>query len=237
MKRFLIVLCVVLSLLTLPQAAYAADALYRMLHADEVEQFKQDQDAMLVGQIIDKQRDKFKVKVLKLLSGKVSSDTIYVSADFTYGWDKTDPQVNDYGVFSLKKTGSYYKRAWGIFKATTGDYTTLQLEQLNAPSSAPGLLGDLAAIQWYVNTSGKETDFFFENSTTYVRRPNGQEVQLHPILTPGGEVIADKEAFKQTTNPPDKTASESNSTPISPIVTMVVLGIGAGLILLWRKIR
>lgn len=55
MKRLIIALCIVLSLLTLPQSAYAADALYRMLHADELERFRQDQDTLLVGQIIAEQ--------------------------------------------------------------------------------------------------------------------------------------------------------------------------------------
>lgn len=48
----------------------------------------------------------------------------------------------------------------GYFKSNSGDYKTLKLESLNV--TTPGLLGDLACIQWYVNTGGKENDFFFK---------------------------------------------------------------------------
>ena len=84
MERLIIALCIAVSFLTLPQPAFAADALYRMLHADQVKQFQEDQDALIVGQILEQQGDKFTVKVLKLLSGKVSPDTILVSSDFTW---------------------------------------------------------------------------------------------------------------------------------------------------------
>lgn len=231
MKRLIIVLCIALSLLALPQSAYAADALCRMLHADEVEQFRQDQDAMLVGQIIAEQGDKFKVKVIKLLSGKVRTDTILVSADFTYGWEKATPKVNDYGVFSLKKTGDYYKNAWGIFKANNGEYSTLKLEELNAPTS--GLLGDLACIQWYVNSGGKENDFFGIYDTRYVRRPNGQEVQIYPIPKIGEGAQPYKEAINQTQNTPISN-TRLNILTIAFLVTVGVLGIGIAIYVVSR---
>ena len=78
-KAILSLCCVILLLLVSPVVTFAADPLYRMLYADEVESFKQDQDAMIVGQLTGKQGDQFNVKVLKVLSGKVSSDMILVS--------------------------------------------------------------------------------------------------------------------------------------------------------------
>ena len=50
----------------LPQQAIAADALYRMLHADEVEDFKADQDVIIVGQLISQSGDYFTVELIKL---------------------------------------------------------------------------------------------------------------------------------------------------------------------------
>lgn len=111
-------------LLLLPQQAIAADALYRMLHADEVEDFKADQDVIIVGQLISQSGDYFTVEVNKVISGSVDSDKILLCSDFQYGWGDTSeeamiPKVNDYCVMSLKKYGSYYKKAWGSLRLQT----------------------------------------------------------------------------------------------------------------------
>lgn len=47
-------------------SVFAADALYRMLHADQVESFQKAQDALIVGQLVQKQKSYFKVKVLRV---------------------------------------------------------------------------------------------------------------------------------------------------------------------------
>ena len=156
-----------------------ADALYRMLHADEVESFKKDQDAIIVGRFAQKIDDKFKVEVIKVISGTIASKQILVSEDFYYGWSEQLPQTSDYAVMSLKRYGRYYEKAWGIFKADGGNFKTLKLSQVNAKS--PGLSADLACIQWYINSGGNEKDFSFENSNAYVRRPNGQVIQIYPL--------------------------------------------------------
>ena len=179
MKKVVIVVC--LSILCISSGfVYAADSLYRMLHANEVDAFKKDQDAIIVGQIINDLGDKFNVKVIKVISGKVNPDAINVAKDLTYGWGETGlvPAVNDFFVMSLKKSGVNYKNAWGIFKADSGDYRTLKLSTANASST--GLLGDLACIEWYVNSGGTENDFSFSNSVAYIKRPNGKVVQIYP---------------------------------------------------------
>ena len=51
MKKVLVTL--ILMILFLNTSVFAADALYRMLHADDVEQFKVDQDAAIIGQLIE----------------------------------------------------------------------------------------------------------------------------------------------------------------------------------------
>ncbi len=164
-------------LLFLPQRALAADALYRMLHADEVADFQADQDAVIVGQLIAQSGDSFTVEVNKVLSGSVASDKIALISDFQYGWGDSSeitmkPKVNDYCVMSLKKYGSYYKNAWGIFKATTSDYMTLKL--ISEDIKYPYYSGDIAAIQWYVNSGGTEKEFFFDQNRVYISRPNGE---------------------------------------------------------------
>lgn len=149
-----------------------------MLHADEVESFKKDQDAIIVGQLVEKKDGRFKVDVLKVVSGKVRSDSILVSDDFNYGWGEAKPALNDYCVMSLKRVGGFYKKAWGIFQADSGDYRTLKLLAFN--SKSPGLSADLACIEWYVNSGGTEKDFSFENSNAFVKRPNGEVCQIYP---------------------------------------------------------
>jgi hypothetical protein len=169
-------------LLLLPQQAIAADALYRMLHADEVEDFKADQDVIIVGQLISQSGDYFTVEVNKVISGSVDSDKILLYSDFQYGWGDTSegamiPKVNDYCVMSLKKYGSYYKKAWGIFNATNSDYKTLKLHSEDI--KYPYYTGDIAAIEWYVNSGGTEKDFFFNENRVYVKRPNGEILLVH----------------------------------------------------------
>ncbi len=200
MRNYILALGIAFLLLLSPSDTFAADALYRMLHADDVEQFKEDQDAMIVGQLISKQGNNFQVTVSKVLSGSVSSDSIPVLDHFTYGWAEETPSVNDFCVFSLKKSGRVYKKAWGIFEATSGDYKTLTLTSLNAPS--PGLLADLAAIQWYVNTGGKEKDFLFANSTAYVKRTSGQVVQIYPASNNDKDVNVYENALNEIRNSP-----------------------------------
>lgn len=225
MKKTVIGIAIILILLTVPGVAYAADLLYRMLHGD-VEPFKQDQDAFIVGQLIDKQEDKYTVKVLRVLSGKVIADTILVSDGFTYGWDKAAPKVNDFCVFSLKRTGDYYKKAWGIFKTTSGDYNTLKLESLNAPTE--GLLGELACIQWYVNSDGEENDFYGHYTTQYVRRPNGQDIQIYPVPTAGTQAVLYKDAISKIQNYPMR---NSNFSFVPYIAVVVFIGLGTAVIL------
>lgn len=185
-------------LLFLPQKALAADALYRMLHADESADFKADQDALIVGQLIAQNGDSFTVEVNKVLSGSVTSDKIALTSDFQYGWGDSSeitmkPKVNDYCVMSLKKYGSYYQKAWGIFKATTGDYETLKL--LSEDIKYPYYSGDIAAIEWYVNSGGTEKEFFFDQNRVYVSRPNG-ETRL--IYTGENSAVTDKPKIVNT---------------------------------------
>lgn len=178
MKRVVIGLWLaILLLLSVSGPVFAADALVRMLRGDV-----EYQDALIVGRLIDKQEDKFSVRVLKVISGKASSDIIYVASDFYYGWVETElPAVNDFCVMSLKRSQGVYRKAWGIFKADSGDYRTLRLVPENARST--GLSGDLACIEWFVNSGGTENDFFFDRGTAHIRRPNGETVQIYPKPT------------------------------------------------------
>ena len=177
-----------------PNTASAADALYRMLHADEVESFKADQDAFIVGQLVENRNGRFLVNVITVLSGTVKSNEIWVES-FEYGWGavETTPQVNDYCVMSLKKRSLHYKIAWGTYRADSGDYRTLRLMTDDTEFSA--CQTDIAAIQWYVNSGGTENDFSFSVSTVSVHRPNGDTLQIYPKQTDEALLAAPPEAL------------------------------------------
>ncbi len=178
MKKIGAVICLAAALLMTSSMALCADQLYRMLNADEVESFKADQDAAIVGQLTDKKGDTFTVKVLKVISGKVKSDTISVKDNFAYqGFSKENskPQVNDFCFLSLKNKGSYYEKVWYTVKADSGDYRTLKL--LFEDERIGG--GDIPAIQWYVNSEGKDKDFFFSGNQIFLRKPNGENVKIY----------------------------------------------------------
>lgn len=179
MRKFLFASCLSLLLLW-SGTAFGADALFRMLHADQVQSFKKDQDAFIVGQLMGRQGDKFTVKVLKILNGKVNSGTILVSNKFVYfGQQETlPPNINDFCVMSLKKVGDYYNKAWAIYKADSGDYRTLKL--ISQGPVEEGISGELACINWYINSGGTESNFYFNGTKAFVRRPGGQTVQIYP---------------------------------------------------------
>lgn len=199
-KQLLSVLFIATILLLSPEKIFAADALYRMLHADEVESFKADQDAIIIGQLTVKNDNVFTVKVCKVISGTLKSNNIAVNSDFEYGFGNTGlkPEVNDYCVMSLKKSGTYYKKAWGIFKATSGDYKTLKL--LSEDIKYPYCNGDIAAIEWYINSGGVEKEFSGIGNTVFVNRPNGERLQIYPKENVGVDTSKERLPISGETN-------------------------------------
>ena len=140
--------------------------------------------------------------------------------------------VNDFCVCSLKRSGDFYKKAWGIYKANSGDYRTLELESLNCP--IPWLLGDLACIQWYVNSEGKEKDFFGHSGTMYVRRPNGQKVQIYPVPTVETEAASLVNAQNKISNSP-AINDNMQSNSLSYGLFIIFIGIGTAAFVKVRK--
>lgn len=176
MKKIQIIFCLVVTM-SIVTTVHAADVLYRMLHADEVESFKADQDAMIVGQLIEKKDNQYAVNVLKVISGEVTSNTITVDSNIKYGWvtqEEMTPAIDDYCVMSIKRIGNYYRQAWGTFKVNSGDYKTLKIIKYSNINS------DVACIEWYVNSGGTEKDFSFSDGKAYVKRANGEIIQIYP---------------------------------------------------------
>ncbi len=203
MRRIIAFTVVSALVFMLSMGVFGADILYRMLNADEVESFKADQTAFVVAQIIDIKDEKITAKVMKVISGTVKSQNVITIDKFNYSW--TDPEVtpavNDYCVLSLKKTGSGYKIAWGAYQADSGDYKALKLYNENIMSQ--GLRIDLGCIEWYVNSGGKEKDFFFQGTSAYVKRPDGETVQIYAgerlRSTPKASIAATLKQFETPT--------------------------------------
>ncbi len=229
MPKSLAMLIISFILLCLPQNAMAADVLYRMLHADEVADFQEDQDALIFGQLINQKDGHFTVAVNKVLSGSVPGNEIILNGDIQYSWGRNipamEPQVGDYCVLSLKKDGPEYKKAWSIFKATTGDYQTLKL--LSPEIRYPYYCGDIAALQWYVNSGGTNKEFFFDQNGVYVRLP-GNETRL-----------GQNNAGTVYQRPIDTESSDRTvfigQIPIAPAIVVLLAALcGVGIIVLFR---
>lgn len=52
-----------------------------MLHAHEVASFQQDQDALIIGQIKDKQDNHLLISVIRTVTGVVDSNTILIDSE------------------------------------------------------------------------------------------------------------------------------------------------------------
>lgn len=201
MKKTIFVLSIIITLLTLTVTTYAADILYMMLHADDGESYKDSQDTIIVGRLIDKKNNKFSVKVMKVISGKIDSDLILVDSNLKYGWTmevELIPNINDYCVMSLKKYGSVYRQAFGTFKADSGDYKTLKLLTKNIKYLNGN--ADVACIEWYVNSGGTEKEFSFIEGKAFVNRPNGESIQIYPKLESKETTTVSQKLSKQTIN-------------------------------------
>lgn len=93
MKKIIVVFFLMISLLPYSNVVLAADPLYRMLHADEVKAFQEDQDALVIAQLKQEQGNKFVAHVIKTITGEVNSEIILVDM-FTYTYNHKLPTLN-----------------------------------------------------------------------------------------------------------------------------------------------
>ncbi|NLJ76460.1 MAG: hypothetical protein GX325_04265 [Peptococcaceae bacterium] len=128
----------------------------------------------------------------------------------------------------MKKDGPEYNKAWGIFKGTTGDYQTLKL--LSPEIRYPYYCGDIAALQWYVNSGGTDQEFFFDQDRVYVCLP-GDETRL--IYTEGNNAgtveqgSTNTERFHRTVF--------VGQIPVAPAIVVLLAALcGVGIIVLFR---
>ena len=73
---------------------------------------------------------------------------------------------------------------------------------------------DSAAFQWYINSEGTETNFYFIGTSAYVRRPDGTSTQLYPPTDEPVEVKPSSDLVERTNNEA-RTSSGTSEGPTS----------------------
>lgn len=177
------ILSVVFSL-TLFMPAFAADALYRFMHNDH--------DALIIGEVTKVSDNEITVSVIKNI---ISANDLNVNAPKKqldikeavitgvtgYALNYKDdgvplnyPKVGDKVLASLVKKNNVFRIAWGLYKVDNTDYKTLSLVY---PDNAPEYIKmDAAAIEAFINSNGKLTDFSFNGDTKTVSSRDGKTI-------------------------------------------------------------
>ncbi len=196
-----ILVSVLLVAMMLWQPVLAADALHRMLHGE--------QDAIVLGQIENRQDDLLELRVIRLLQGKDTGNTIQVKDDFTYfGFTEENgsPSLGDYVVMSLNEKGDHYEQAWFMVRSDHGHMRSLTLYYEPAAGPAPS---DLKALQYFVNTGGKATDYYFDGDQVFAQRNLLEDVDLTDSLTPW---VGEAEASELETQTAEEEEDEEGLT-------------------------
>jgi hypothetical protein len=157
------------------QPVFAADAIYRLLHGE--------QDVIVLGQFTSQEDGLLEMRVIRTFLGNVSGDAIHVQDDFIYfGFTEESgrPNTGDYAVLSLNRSGELYHQAWHMARADSGHMRALTL--YFDPAAGPGP-PDLKALQYFVNTNGRQTEFYFDGEQVFARRNLLSDVDLTDGLT------------------------------------------------------
>ena len=176
-KKVSVVLIILMVCTVFMQPVWAADALHRMLHGE--------QDVILLGQIEghDPAEGLLTLRLIRVLQGKATATTVQVKDDFTYhGFTEENgkPSNGDYVVLSLNEKGGHYEQAWYMVRTDHGHMRSLMIYYEPAAGPAPA---DLKALQYFVNTGGKVTDYYFDGDQVFAQRNLLDDVDLTDSLT------------------------------------------------------
>ena len=167
-----------LVIMAMIQPVVAADALHRMIHGE--------QDLILLGQIEghDPAEGLLTLRLIRVLKGKATATTVQVKDNFTYDGftdENGTPSTGDYVVLSLNEKGGHYEQAWYMVRTDHGHMRSLTIYYEPAAGQAPA---DLKALQYFVNTRGRVTDYYFDGEQVFARRKLFSDVDLTDSLTP-----------------------------------------------------
>lgn len=165
-KLFIIVMMLMLSSIKV----HAADSLWRIMHDDK------DQDAVIVGTIFNFKNNIYSVYVHDIISGSLEEKVIEVNGNFNYyGFKSKDffPDKGDFCILSLKnKKGNLYNIAYGAYKANSNNYETLEIYFNEYGKS------DTSAMQYYINSKGKEKEYSFSGDKVYAVLSTNEQVDI-----------------------------------------------------------
>jgi hypothetical protein len=169
----------------LPTAGLASDILSRLTN--------NGQYALALGTITSVSDSTAEFHVEAIIAGYSIPGALLIEVPERY-LNSTTPKIqpNDFVVLSLDREGEKYLIAYGIFHVSSLDLQTLEV------LDGPLWRGDLAALEWYINSGGLENDFYFVESTAYVRNSDGTSIQIYPKEnenpSPASDMNADQDA-------------------------------------------
>lgn len=206
-RVYVFFICVFILLLAVNCPALAADLLWRLTHGD--------QDSLVIGEVKKVAGEIIELKVAHVISGRPTKGLINVEVK-EEDLQRIGQEIKDGDklVLSLNLKGGRYSIKWGIYKVSSLDYKSLKIL---APNQWPG---DMAALQWYINSNGKDNDFYFKEGAVFVRDNSGGSRQIYPLPASDSKISSE----------PVKPA------PAQP-VGLPALGVGVALFAVWLIVK
>lgn len=215
----LILLLLVVSIAT-AWPAFAADMLWRITHGD--------QDSLVLGKVEKTGKNTLEVSVAKEISGKPTKPLIEVEVNKSdLAWLGQEINQGDKLILSLVQNGGRYAIKWGIYKVSSLDYKTLKIV---APNKWPG---DMAALQWYINSNGKENEFYFKEGAVFVKDKSGASKQIYPLTETHSSGAAEIAEPASTVRENEKSPSAASPSASAGPAGIFALGSAAALALAW----
>jgi len=197
----IIALCLTAVVLCIVPSVYAGDVLARLTHGDQY--------SLVLGTVVSVSDTTARFEVETIISGESLPSVVGVQVPGGF-MEMLAPHMrlepSDYAVLSLDKEATKYTIAWGFFKVSSLDIATLEIIEGPLPP------GDLAALQWYINSGGVENDFYFSGTTAYVRHPDGTSTQLYPPTDEPAEVEPSSDSVEGSNNKAQASSGTSDGT-------------------------
>ena len=217
--KVVLMIIAVLAPLFVPMNAYAADAEWRMMHGE--------QDALVLGTIVEDTQDGFLVEVAEALwceqdavKGRMLPledvpDEMIVSirTEYQYSYHgKTIPEVGDHIFISVDKKGDVWEQQWLVMEGSCADSATVEF------ATPENMRNSEYAWQLFVNSGGEKTNFAYEGED--ILYSDGEIVFEADKYA--GEVATEEEPIEGTANIEEGSAvaaeeEESQEIPVEEI--------------------
>ncbi|OPJ55417.1 hypothetical protein [Alkalithermobacter paradoxus] len=189
MKKIIITLCSILIFIS--TNTYGADLIHRLTHGDQY--------SLILGTVKKVDQKGIDVNVEKILNGKSVGKEIRIYINDTQNVYLHELKEEDYIVASLDKKLPNYILKWGIFKVSSLDYRTLDIQN--------GLSGpDRAIFKYYINSGCKENDFYYENGKVFIRKSDGSIKEIYSEDIVETDISDNNIDELETESPSNKTA-------------------------------